>query len=96
MQFMSLVRVFMVGIQFTAIRIFFQRYLSCCIWVLIVDILVDDMADVVDRTNLGCPSGLFHFRIVGYVGYVVDEGVHGRYSIYCNSSTFEEFIQLIV
>ncbi len=86
----------MVGIQFTAIRIFLGGIWVVVFWVLIVDILVDGMADVVDRTNLGCPSGLFHFRIVGYVGYVVDEGVHGRYSIYCNSSTFEEFIQLIV
>ncbi len=57
MWFISLIGVFMVGIQFTAIRIFFQRYLSCCIWVLIVDILVDDMADVVDMTDLSCPSG---------------------------------------
>ncbi len=46
-----------------------------------MDILVDDMANVVDRTNLGFPSGLFHFLIVGYVGYVVDGGVHGRYSV---------------
>ncbi len=46
-----------------------------------MDILVDDMADVVDRTDLDCPSGLFHFRIVDYVSYVVNEGVHGRYSI---------------
>ncbi len=49
-----------------------------------MDIFVDDMADVVDRTNLGCPSGLFHFRMVGYVGYVVGEGVHGRYSVVGN------------
>ncbi len=26
-----------------------------------MDILVDDMADVVDMTNLGYPSGLFPF-----------------------------------
>ncbi len=62
----------MVGIQFTPIQVSFGGVRVVVFWVLIVDTLVDDMADVVDRTNLGCPSGLFHFRIVGYVGYVVD------------------------
>ncbi len=71
----------MMGYLCTIIRIPLRGIWVVVFGVLIVDILVDDMADVVDRTNLGFPSGLFHFLIVGYVGYVVDGGVHGRYSV---------------
>ncbi len=51
----------MMGYLYTIIRISFGGIWVVVFWVLIVDIFVDDMADVVDRTNLGCPSGLFPF-----------------------------------
>ncbi len=49
---------FVVGIQFTSIQIFLGGIWVVVSWVLIVDTLVDDMADVVDMTNLDLPLGV--------------------------------------
>ncbi len=53
----------MMGYLCTIIRISPGGIWVVVFWVLIVDTFVDDMADVVDRTNLGAPRGYSIFGL---------------------------------
>ncbi len=96
MSAMSLMGVFMVGIQLTMIRVP-RGYPGCRILGAYRGYPCWRYGRCSRYDEFGfAPRGYFHFLIVGYVSYVVDGGVHGRCSIgiHCCWSISEMGIQV--